>query len=74
MLPKLRWSANTGSVRHLRCFHVSLGPDLALVKPDASPEEVKAVVNDEGSGQIFQQAVSLAEWTRFYACLFGCSL
>ncbi|KAL0573275.1 hypothetical protein V5O48_008682 [Marasmius crinis-equi] len=28
-----------------------------IVKPDASPEEVKAVVNDESGGQIFQQAV-----------------
>ncbi|KAF9069883.1 t-SNARE [Rhodocollybia butyracea] len=28
-----------------------------IVKPDASPEEVKAVVNDEGGGQIFSQAL-----------------
>lgn len=29
-----------------------------IVKPDATPEEVRAVINDEGaSGQIFQQAV-----------------
>ncbi|KAF9264779.1 t-SNARE [Marasmius fiardii PR-910] len=28
-----------------------------IVKPDATPEEVKAVVNDESGGQIFQQAV-----------------
>jgi len=28
-----------------------------IVKPDASPEEVRAVVNDEGGGQIFAQAV-----------------
>ena len=27
------------------------------VKPDATPEEVKAVVNDEQGGQIFSQAV-----------------
>lgn len=32
--------------------------DLCAVKPDASPEEVKAVVNDEQGGQIFSQAVS----------------
>lgn len=29
-----------------------------LVKPDATPEEVRAVVNDENGGQIFSQAVS----------------
>jgi len=28
-----------------------------IVKPDASPEEVRAVVNDEGGGQIFSQAL-----------------
>jgi len=28
-----------------------------IVKPDASPEEVRAVVNDEQSGQIFSQAL-----------------
>lgn len=30
-----------------------------IVKPDASPEEVRAVVNDDQGGQIFSQAVSL---------------
>ncbi|KAG5221183.1 Plasma membrane t-SNARE, secretory vesicle fusion [Salix suchowensis] len=30
-----------------------------IVKPDASPEEVKAVVNDESGGQIFSQAMSV---------------
>jgi syntaxin 1B/2/3 len=30
-----------------------------IVKPDASPEEVRAVVEDTQGGQIFQQAVSL---------------
>lgn len=31
-----------------------------IVKPDATPDEVKAVVNSEGGGnQIFQQAVSV---------------
>lgn len=29
------------------------------VKPDATPEEVKAVVNDEQGGQIFSQAVCI---------------
>ncbi|KAL0947028.1 hypothetical protein HGRIS_013171 [Hohenbuehelia grisea] len=28
-----------------------------IVKPDATPEEVRAVVNDEGGGQIFSQAL-----------------
>ncbi|KAJ7710021.1 t-SNARE [Mycena rosella] len=28
-----------------------------IVKPDASPEEVRAVVNDENNGQIFSQAL-----------------
>ena len=30
----------------------------AAVKPDATPEEVRSVVNDDSGGQIFQQAVS----------------
>lgn len=30
---------------------------MTLVKPDASPEEVKAVVDDVQGGQIFQQAL-----------------
>lgn len=30
-----------------------------LVKPDATPEEVRAVVNDENGGQIFSQAVGV---------------
>ncbi|TEB31267.1 syntaxin [Coprinellus micaceus] len=34
-----------------------------IVKPDASPEEVKAVVNDEGNGQIFQQALLDSRFT-----------
>lgn len=34
-------------------------PDFPPVKPDATPEEVKAVVNDDQGGQIFTQAVSL---------------
>jgi len=29
------------------------------VKPDASPEEVRAVVNDDSGNQIFSQAVRL---------------
>ena len=29
-----------------------------LVKPDATAEEVRAVVNDDQGGQIFSQAVS----------------
>jgi len=28
-----------------------------IVKPDATPEEVKAVINDDSGGQIFQQAL-----------------
>lgn len=31
---------------------------MRLVKPDATAEEVRAVVNDEQGGQIFSQAVS----------------
>lgn len=30
---------------------------MCLVKPDATPEEVRAVVNDDSGGQIFSQAV-----------------
>ncbi|KAI0065478.1 t-SNARE [Artomyces pyxidatus] len=31
-----------------------------IVKPDASPEEIRAVVDDDQGGQIFSQAVSLS--------------
>jgi t-SNARE complex subunit (syntaxin) len=31
---------------------------MCLVKPDATPEEIRAVVNDDSGGQIFSQAVS----------------
>lgn len=31
----------------------------STVKPDATPDEIRAVVNDEQGGQIFSQAVSL---------------
>lgn len=34
-----------------------------IVKPDATPEEIKAVVNDEGGGQIFQQALMDSRYT-----------
>ena len=30
-----------------------------IVKPDASPEEVRAVVEDDNGGQIFSQAVGI---------------
>jgi len=34
-----------------------------IVKPDATPEEVKAVVNDEHGGQIFSQALMNSHYT-----------
>ena len=37
--------------------HHSFASALA-VKPDATPEEVRAVVENDGGGQVFQQAVS----------------
>lgn len=37
----------------------SLKVNSTLVKPDASPEEVRAVVNDEQGGQVFSQAVGV---------------
>jgi syntaxin 1B/2/3 len=44
-----------------------------IVKPDATPEEVRAVVEDDQGGQIFSQAVSSVDvllcmgmfWTRY---------
>ena len=41
----------------LCCVYVAQA-DFRPVKPDATPEEVKAVVNDDQGGQIFTQAVS----------------
>jgi syntaxin 1B/2/3 len=36
-----------------------------IVKPDATQEEIRAVVNDDsGNGQIFSQAVSLVAYTQ----------
>ena len=35
----------------------SIGSWLSAVKPDASPDEVKAVVDDDQGGQIFSQAL-----------------
>jgi len=29
-----------------------------IVRPDATPEEIRAAVNDEQGGQVFAQAVS----------------
>jgi len=34
-----------------------------IVKPDATPEEIKAVVNDEQGGQIFSQALLNSRYT-----------
>lgn len=34
-----------------------------IVKPDASPEEIRAVVNDEQGGQIFSQALMNSRYT-----------
>lgn len=33
-----------------------------IVKPDASPEEIRAVVEDDGGGQVFSQAVRIHDW------------
>lgn len=37
--------------------YLSVVTESDLVKPDATPEEVRAVVNDDSGGQIFSQAV-----------------
>lgn len=42
------------------------------MKPDASPEEVRAVVNDENGGQIFSQAVSRTENTAIQGTNTAC--
>ncbi|KAJ2912299.1 hypothetical protein MD484_g8102, partial [Candolleomyces efflorescens] len=34
-----------------------------IVKPDATPDEIRAVVNDDGNGQIFQQALMDSRFT-----------
>lgn len=44
--------------RGRRCCFSPDSRSCLTVKPDATPEEVKAVVNDEQGGQIFSQAVS----------------
>ena len=40
-----------------------------IVKPDATPEEVRAVVNDDQGGQIFSQAVGSSLPLPFMPCL-----
>jgi len=38
-----------------------------IVKPDATPDEVRAVVNDDSGGnQVFQQAVRARAYTRLF--------
>jgi len=43
--------------RHRQQHKQRMERQFKIVKPDASPEEVRAVVNDEQGGQIFQQAL-----------------
>lgn len=33
----------------------------SIVKPDATPEEIRAVVNDDQGGQVFAQAVGFQD-------------
>ena len=42
------------------------------VKPDATPEEVRAVVEDDQGGQIFSQAVSsvVLTWMNMFSTLY----
>ena len=47
----------------------------SIVKPDATPDEIRAVVNDEQGGQIFSQAVGfcialllLERWANVTSC------
>lgn len=45
---------------------MSFQADFLLVKPDATPEEVKAVVNDDQGGQIFTQAVRAQTFLQWF--------
>ena len=54
------WNVNSKSVSPEVCVYLGACEQIpSPVKPDATPEEIKAVVDDDQGGQIFSQAVSI---------------
>lgn len=53
--------------QHRQKYKQRLERQYKIVKPDATPEEIRAVVEDDNSGQVFSQAV------RIYPCSYPCT-
>lgn len=53
--------------QHRQKYKQRLERQYKIVKPDATPEEVRAVVEDDNGGQVFSQAV------RIYLCSYPCT-
>jgi hypothetical protein len=52
-------SYQTVEQQHRQRYKQRLERQYRIVKPDATPEEVRAVVEDDDGGQIFSQAVRI---------------
>ena len=52
--------------QHRQRYKQRLERQYKIVKPDATPEEVRAVVEDDNGGQVFSQAVRIS--LRPYPC------
>jgi len=53
--------------QHRQKYKQRLERQYKIVKPDATPEEIRAVVEDDNGGQVFSQAV------RIYPCSCPCA-
>ena len=71
------WSGSTKLVPFflVEVFNARIYTSYSIVKPDATPDEIRAVVNDEQGGQIFSQAVGfcialllLERWANVTSC------
>jgi t-SNARE complex subunit (syntaxin) len=59
-------SYQTVEQQHRQRYKQRLERQYKIVKPDATPEEVRAVVEDDNGGQVFSQAVGI--FFRHYPC------
>ena len=56
--------------QHRQKYKQRLERQYKIVKPDATPEELRAVVEDDGGGQVFSQAVRI--YTSYPLYTLGC--
>lgn len=52
-------SYQTVEQQHRQKYKQRLERQYKIVKPDATPEEIRAVVEDDNGGQVFSQAVRI---------------